>query len=264
MRWSTTLGGPVKSAPAYYGGTLYVGDYGGDMNAVDAKTGELKWQSGSLGHGFGASGEFYSTPAVAFGRVYAGNNDGRIYSYRPEHRRAGLDPLNRRLRLFGAVVANTKHSPPTVYIGSFDGNVYALNAKNGETSLGALGRRPGRRLALGVGEIVYVAEFSDGSTNGYKMKTGRQVFHLQDRHLQPGDLRRPSPLPRRLLEHQCPSAYKYKAGRCRTGSSPPAVKPRPHSPRAHRVHHRHHTQLAALIPGVPQSPTYKRPPTAFR
>ena len=81
VRWATQLGGPVKSAPAYYGGRLYVGDYGGYMNAVDARTGRLIWQSGSLGPGFGASGEFYSTPAVAYGRVYAGNNDGRVYSF---------------------------------------------------------------------------------------------------------------------------------------------------------------------------------------
>lgn len=80
VRWATTLGGPIKSAPAYYGGTLYVGDYGGDMNAVNAKTGAIKWQTSSLGQGFGTSGEFYSTPAVAFGRVYAGNNDDRVYS----------------------------------------------------------------------------------------------------------------------------------------------------------------------------------------
>src|SRR5215218_8471207 len=53
VRWSTPLGGPIKSAPAYHDGKLFVGD----------------------------SGAFYSTPAVAYGRVYAGNNDSRVYSY---------------------------------------------------------------------------------------------------------------------------------------------------------------------------------------
>ena len=80
-RWSTSLAGPVKSAPAFHDGVLFVGDYGGDMNAVSAKTGKIKWQTASLGQGFGTSGEFYSTPAVAFGRVYAGNNDDRVYSF---------------------------------------------------------------------------------------------------------------------------------------------------------------------------------------
>ena len=28
----------MKAAPAYYGGRLFVGDYGGSMNAVDAQT----------------------------------------------------------------------------------------------------------------------------------------------------------------------------------------------------------------------------------
>ena len=133
MRWATTLAGPVKSAPAYSDGTLYVGDYGGDMNAVNAATGKLIWQSGSLGNGFGSGGEFYSTPAVAFGRVYAGNNDGRVYSYDTKNGALAWTHSTGGYVYSGPTVASTQHSPPTVYIGSFDGNVYALNAKNGET-----------------------------------------------------------------------------------------------------------------------------------
>ncbi|HWO47846.1 MAG TPA: PQQ-binding-like beta-propeller repeat protein, partial [Solirubrobacterales bacterium] len=33
VRWSTPLGGPIKAAPAYSDGKLFVGDYGGYMNA---------------------------------------------------------------------------------------------------------------------------------------------------------------------------------------------------------------------------------------
>jgi outer membrane protein assembly factor BamB len=147
VRWSTPLGGAIKAAPAYYGGKLFVGDYGGYMNAVDAKTGDLVWQSGSLGPGFGGSGAFYSTPAVAYGRVYAGNND-----------------------------AHTKHSPPTVFIGSFDGNVYALDAKDGSVrwSRSAGGQVIGSLSAIG--DIVYVAEFTDKTTSGFMMRSGKRVF----------------------------------------------------------------------------------------
>ncbi len=176
-RWATTLGGPIKSAPAYYGGVLFVGDYGGEMNAVDAKTGKLRWQSGSLGNGFGSGGEFYSTPAVAFGRVYAGNNDGRVYSYDLKDGTLAWTHSTGGYVYSGPTVAQTRDTPPTVYIGSFDGNIYALDAKNGETrwSRSAGGQVVGSLSA--VGDIVYVAEFSDGSTNGFDMKTGRQVFH---------------------------------------------------------------------------------------
>jgi outer membrane protein assembly factor BamB len=176
VRWSTELGGPVKSAPAYYGGVLYVGDYGGYMNAVDAKNGELKWQSGSLGQGFGTGGQFYSTPAVAFGRVYAGNNDTRVYSFDLKDGTLAWTYSTGGYVYSGPVVARTRHTGPTVYIGSFDGNVYALNARNGEPRWirSAGGSVIGSLTA--VGDIVYAAEFSGTSTTGYAMKGGRTVF----------------------------------------------------------------------------------------
>jgi outer membrane protein assembly factor BamB len=176
VRWSTALGGPIKSAPAYYGGVLFVGDYGGYMNAVDAKSGSLKWQSDSLGQGFGTSGAFYSTPAVAFGRVYAGNNDTRVYSFDLHDGTIAWTFSTGGYVYSGPAVAGTRHSGPTVYIGSFDGNVYALNAKDGEPRWvrSAGGSVIGSLTA--VGDIVYAAEFNDTSTTGYSMKTGRTLF----------------------------------------------------------------------------------------
>jgi outer membrane protein assembly factor BamB len=176
VRWVTQLGGPVKAAPAYYGGRLYVGDYGGYMNAVDAKSGKLLWQSGSLGPGFGASGQFYSTPAVAYGRVYSGNNDGRVYSFDISDGELAWSYSTGGYAYSGPTVANTRHSPPTVFIGSFDGNVYALDAKDGSVrwSRSAGGQVIGSLSA--VGDIVYAAEFSDGSTSGFMMRSGKRVF----------------------------------------------------------------------------------------
>jgi outer membrane protein assembly factor BamB len=176
VRWSTPLGGPIKSAPAYYGGRLYVGDYGGYMNAVDAKTGELVWQSGSLGPGYGGSGAFYSSPAVAYGRVYAGNNDARVYSYDINDGALARSNSTGGYAYSGPAVANTKHSPPTVFIGSFDGNVYALNAKDGGVrwSRSAGGQVVGSLSA--VGDIVYVAEFTNKTTSGFMMRSGKRVF----------------------------------------------------------------------------------------
>ncbi|MET0306331.1 MAG: PQQ-binding-like beta-propeller repeat protein [Solirubrobacterales bacterium] len=176
VRWATGLGGPVKSAPAYYGGVLYVGDYGGYMNAVRARNGELVWQSDSLGQGFGTSGAFYSTPAVAFGRVFAGNNDTRVYSFDRRDGTIAWTYSTGGYAYSGPAVASTRHTGPTVYIGSFDGNVYALNAENGEPRWirSAGGSIIGSLVA--VGDIVYAAEFDDTSTTGYAMKGGGTVF----------------------------------------------------------------------------------------
>ena len=177
MRWSTPLGGAIKSAPAYYGGFLYVGDYGGYMNAVNAKTGKLKWQSGSLGPGFGGTGEFYSTPAVAFGRVYAGNNDSRVYSFDTTDGELAWSYSTGGYAYSGPAVASTRHTGPTVYIGSFDGNVYALNAKSGEPRWIQSAGGPVIGSLTAIGNIVYAAEFEGTSTTGFAMKTGRRVFH---------------------------------------------------------------------------------------
>jgi outer membrane protein assembly factor BamB len=176
VRWATQLGGPIKAAPAYYGGRLYVGDYGGYMNAVDAESGKLIWQSGSLGPGFGGTGEFYSTPAVAYGRVYSGNNDGRVYSFDTSDGTLAWSYSTGGYAYSGPTVANTRHSPPTVFIGSFDGNVYALDAKDGSVrwSRSAGGQVIGSLSA--VGDIVYAAEFTHNTTSGFMMRSGKRVF----------------------------------------------------------------------------------------
>jgi outer membrane protein assembly factor BamB len=224
VRWATTLGGPVKSAPAYQHGVLYVGDYGGYMNAVDAKTGQIRWQTASLGQGFGTSGEFYSTPAVAFGRVYAGNNDHRVYSFDAATGQIAWSFSTGGYVYSGPAVASTSHTGPTVYIGSFDGNIYALNAKTGEPRWirSAGGSVIGSLSA--VGNIVYGAEFTNGSTVGYAMKTGREVFRYKTGTYTPviSDGRRIYLVGYSSINALQP--YKYKA----------AVADRIRAPRAHR------------------------------
>lgn len=226
-RWATTLGGAVKSAPAYDDGTLFVGDYGGYMNAVDAKTGRIEWQAASLGQGFGTSGEFYSTPAVAFGRVYAGNNDHRVYSFDEKTGAIAWSHSTGGYVYSGPTVASTRHTAPTVYIGSFDGNVYALNAKNGETrwERSAGGQVVGSLSA--VGDVVYVAEFTNGSTNGYMMKSGRQVFHYKTGTYTPviSDGRRIFLVGYSSINALQP--YKYKAAVARRVKAPPGPTPAP-------------------------------------
>ena len=175
-RWDTSLCGAIKAAPAYRRGVLFVGDYGGCMSAVNARTGNVKWQSSSQGLGFGTTGAFYSTPAVAFGRVYSGNNDHRVYSFDAEDGQAAWSHSTGGQVYSGPAVADTPNTGPTVYIGSFDGNAYAINAKTGETrwarSVG--GRILGSLSA--VGNIVYAGTYDDTTTYGFAMRNGRTLF----------------------------------------------------------------------------------------
>jgi outer membrane protein assembly factor BamB len=235
VRWATTLAGPVKSAPAYHNGVLFVGDYGGEMNAVEAKNGRIVWQSGSLGQGFGTSGEFYSTPAVAFGRVYAGNNDTRVYSFDEKTGELAWTRSTGGYVYSGPTVANTRHTPPTVYIGSFDGNVYALDAKSGETRWE---RSTGGQIVgslSAVGNIVYVAEFSNTSTVGYDMKTGHEVFRYKTGTYTPviSDGRRIYLTGYSSINALQP--YKYKNAIAKRIKAPPGPKRLPRHRRAHRA-----------------------------
>ena len=177
--WQTSLGGSVKAAPALHDGTLFVGDYGGNMNAVRASDGELLWQTPDLGTGVG-SGRIYSTAAVAFGRVYAGDVDNRVYSYEEETGEIAWTFSAGDYVYSGIAAADTGSTRPAVYFGSHDRNIYALDAKNGEPiwSESAGGQISGP--ATVVGDVVYVSTFSGNSTLGFDLSSGRRVFSFDD------------------------------------------------------------------------------------
>lgn len=175
--WTTQLCGAIKAAPAYQHGILFAGDYGGCMNAVNSHTGKVKWQSSSQGLGFGTTGAFYSTPAVAFGRVYSGNNDHRVYSFEASDGTLAWSHSTGDQVYSGPTVADTPNTPPTVYIGSLDGSINALDAKSGDTRWSRSAGGPVIGSLSAVGNIVYVASYSPKQTNGFAMKSGRQIFH---------------------------------------------------------------------------------------
>ena len=61
----------------------------------------LLWRSSAQDR-LGGLGAFYATPAVAYGRVYVANTDGKVYSYGATQRPDPVVVLHRRLRLLVA------------------------------------------------------------------------------------------------------------------------------------------------------------------
>jgi outer membrane protein assembly factor BamB len=55
------------------GGTVYVGSQDGQVYALDATTGSLRWS-------YPTGGPVYSGPAVAGGTVYVGSDDHKVYA----------------------------------------------------------------------------------------------------------------------------------------------------------------------------------------
>ena len=184
--WETSVAGAIKGAPAYEDGTLFVGDYGGVVSAVRAKTGEIKWQSDSLGGSFGRAGSFYSTPAVAYGRVYLCSTDGRVYSFDKDTGEVAWTYSTGDWVYSGPSVAQVPGTPPTVYIGSFDGNAYAINAKTGEVRWTfPMGGQVIGSLSV-IGRTVYAATFDGTTTYGISAKSGRKVFEFHTGAYMPG------------------------------------------------------------------------------
>ncbi|MCO5316591.1 MAG: PQQ-binding-like beta-propeller repeat protein [Solirubrobacterales bacterium] len=174
--WSTGLAGAIKAAPAYSRGTLYVGDYGGAMSAVRARNGAIRWQTQALGPGLGRPGSFYSTPVVAWGRVYAGNNDSRVYSFDAKSGELAWTHSTGGWVYSGPSAARVPGTPPTIYIGSFDGNAYALNARTGAARWTfPMGGRVIGSLSV-IGSTVYAATFDGTNIYGIDARNGKKTF----------------------------------------------------------------------------------------
>jgi outer membrane protein assembly factor BamB len=131
VRWKIHTNGAVKGAVAYHDGTIFADNYAGEVYAIDAGNGHVKWVAHTQGGGFLHGGGVYSTPAVAYGRVYLGGLDGRVYSYEEKTGTLAWSQSTGAEVYSSPAVADTPHAPPTVFVGSQDKRFYALDAKTG-------------------------------------------------------------------------------------------------------------------------------------
>ena len=102
--WKRRTGGPVPASPAIAGDMLYVGSYDGKFYALDRRTGVPRWK-------FATEGE----------RRFEAKG---LHGMQPKHQTIA-DPFD--VFLSSPVVANG-----TVYFGSGDGHLYALDAATGD------------------------------------------------------------------------------------------------------------------------------------
>ena len=144
VKWKFATGGRVVASPVIDAGVIYVGSEDGSIYAIDAATGAQRWRRPT-------GGPVSASPAIDRGLVYVGSADGRFYALSastgapqwkfatsgerhfaakglhgwPPKSQTTSDPFD--MYLSSPVVANG-----SVYFGSGDGNVYALDAATGE------------------------------------------------------------------------------------------------------------------------------------
>lgn len=178
--WEKKLAGAVKAAPAFTNNTLYVGDYAGQMYALRSSDGKTVWQQSDLGVGLGRSGRFYSTAAVAFGRVYVGNVDGRVYSFDQKTGEIAWTFSAGDFVYSGIAAGKTPGTRPAVYFGSHDKQVYAVDAETGKE---IWSENPGGQVSgpvTVIGNVAYASTFSGNSTVGLNIRSGRRVFKFDE------------------------------------------------------------------------------------
>jgi len=173
--WTYRAASAVKASPTLAGGVLYFGDYSGRLQAISEQTGRRLWVNRSEGALLG-SGNFYSTAAVVYGRVFLGNTDGRIYAYDASSGHLDWAVQTGAYVYASPAVTNAPGLGPTLYIGSYNGTFYALNARSGHISwrFNAHGRISGS--ATIIGRDVYFADLAKHRTYGLGISTGRVLF----------------------------------------------------------------------------------------
>jgi outer membrane protein assembly factor BamB len=140
--WSYQTGGAIWGTPSVSDGTVYFGSDDGSLYAVDAHAGSLLWK-------FTTQGIVRSQPAVASGLIYVASDDGFLYAidarrgiqvWRTDIGNAETREAREKL---GTNTSPTgwdyKQSSPVVtegqvYVGSRDGNVYALATDSGQVN----------------------------------------------------------------------------------------------------------------------------------
>jgi outer membrane protein assembly factor BamB len=171
--WKTHLGGKLKGGAALSGNRLFIGSYDGHMSCVNARTGKVIWRTASQPR-LGSNGEFYATPAVAYGRVYAGATDGKVYSFG-----AASGKLRWSRSIGGYVYASAAVADAKVFVGSYGGDFYALDAATGDVKWQFHANGPISGSATVLGGLVYFATL-ERRTYALDVRTGRQVWTFPD------------------------------------------------------------------------------------
>ncbi len=171
-RWTARLHGAIKGSVALSGRTLYIGTYAGDVAALDARTGRVLWTSG--GHG-----RIYSSPAVAYGRVYIGSLDGGVYAFG-----AATGDLLWAHPTGGYVYASPAVWHGRILVGSYDHGFYAFDAATGEARWRFDANGPISGAAAVIDGIVYFSTFGR-RTYALDASNGRQVARWPDGEYSP-------------------------------------------------------------------------------
>src|SRR5882724_4486039 len=143
VRWKFHTDGMVISSPVVSAGVLYIGSTDGNIYAIDIKSGKQKWK-------FPAGVRIASSPALAGGLLYFASYSGSFialdivtgqvkwkfategeHRFTAKHLHGGLPETESDPDPFDVYLSSPTVVDGSVYFGSGDGNIYALDAVSG-------------------------------------------------------------------------------------------------------------------------------------
>jgi len=143
VKWAFKAGGPIVTSPAVADGVVYIGSLDGHLYAIDQETGKEKWN-------FKSSRPIASSPAVVDGTLYFVSSAGALVAidtatgkpkwvfaaeYERKFEAKGLHGYPSSAQTIPDAWDIFTSSPAvangTIYFGSGDGGVYAVDAASG-------------------------------------------------------------------------------------------------------------------------------------
>lgn len=148
LKWAFKTNGKIFSSPIVHDGIVYIGSEDGCLYAIEEKTGKTNWK-------FKTGGAVHSSPAIFKNTVYIGSFDGYYYAIDTKTGRLkwkfktggehwsgevsflGMKPVDMYMYdlwdfFLSSPVINPDGKNPSIFFGSSDGNVYALNVNTGQ------------------------------------------------------------------------------------------------------------------------------------
>lgn len=165
VKWRFRSKGPIFSSPAFHAGAVFVGSGDHRLYAVRASDGSELWH-------FATKGAVNSSPAISGGMVFFSSRDGNVYAvdetdgsekwrfHTSGERRfsaPGIHGMQPRTEVmpdpFDVFLSSPAVWNGTVYIGSGDHNVYAIEAQTGRL-----------RWKFATGNVVHASPALDSGT----------------------------------------------------------------------------------------------------
>lgn len=182
VRWTFQTNGAIWGSPAISGSAAYTGSDDGNLYALNLQSGTLKWK-------FPTGGIIRAQPAVVNGLVYFASDDGYLYAVKEngelswrtdignltarevrEEIGAGPDPTKYDFMQSSPVVTDYQ-----VFIGSANGNMYALDADTGIIQWTAPTGDKVRATPRLAADVLYVGSW-DKSTYAFDPSTGKLLW----------------------------------------------------------------------------------------